>query len=216
MRAVLFDMDGVLVDSYRAHLESWLALAAEEGLAFAEADFERTFGRTSREIIAELWPERAAEAAAFDARKEQRYRRLIDERFPASEGAADLVRALHGAGWKLAVASSGPPENVALVLERLGAGECFEAVVTGRDVTRGKPDPEVFVTAAARLGVLAARCVVVEDAPLGVAAAHAGGMRAVALLSTGRDAADFRDEKPELVVSSLADLDPERLARLLP
>lgn len=215
MRAVLFDMDGVLVDSYRAHLESWRALAAEEGLPFGEADFERTFGRTSREIIAELWPQRAAEAAALDARKEQCYRRLIDEHFPASDGAAELVWALHGAGWKLAVASSGPPENVALVLARLGAGACFEAVVTGRDVARGKPDPEVFVTAAARLGVPAARCVVVEDAPLGVAAAHAGGMRAVALLSTGREAADFRDERPELVVSSLVDLDPERLARLL-
>jgi beta-phosphoglucomutase len=215
MRAVLFDMDGVLVDSYEAHLESWRILAAEQGLPLAEADFGRTFGRVSREVIVELWPQRAGEAAAFDARKEWCFRHLIDQRFPAIEGAADLVRALHGAGWKLAVASSGPPENVELVLSRLGAGECFEAVVTGRDVARGKPDPEVFVTAAARLGVPATRCVVIEDAPLGVAAAHAGGMQAIALLSTGRQAADFRDERPELMVSSLADLDPERLARLL-
>lgn len=215
MRAALFDMDGVLVDSYRAHFESWRVLAAEEGLPFGEDDFARTFGRTSREVIGELWPERAGEAAAFDARKEACYRRIIEERFPAMEGAAELVRALHEAGWRLAVASSGPPENVGLVLDRLGERERFAAVVTGRDVERGKPDPQVFTTAASRLGAPAARCVVVEDAPLGVAAAHAGGMAAVALLSTGRAAADFAQVQPELVVGSLRELSPERLAALL-
>ena len=215
MRAALFDMDGALIDSYRAHLESWQVLAREQGLSLSEADFERTFGRTSREVIAELWPERAAEVAAMDARKEQCYRELIAERFPAMDGAVELVRTLHAAGWRLAVASSGPPENVHLVLDRLGARDAFEAVVTGRDVQRGKPDPQVFTLAAGRLGVPPARCVVVEDAPLGVAAAHAGGMPAVALLSTGRDAGDFADVQPELVVSSLRELDPERLASLL-
>ena len=215
MPAALFDMDGVLIDSYQAHFESWRVLAEEEGLAFDEDDFARTFGRTSREVIAELWPERAGQVKELDARKEAGYRRIVEESFPAMDGAAELVRGLHAAGWRLAVASSGPPENVALVLDRLGERDRFAAVVTGRDVERGKPDPQVFTTAAGRLGVPPAQCVVIEDAPLGVTAAHAGGMAAVALLSTGRAAADFAQVRPELLVGSLRELSPERLAALL-
>ena len=215
MEAVLFDMDGVLVDSYRAHLESWRELAEEQGLPFSESDFERTFGRTSREVIGELWPDRTGDAKALDERKERAYRRIIERSFPAMPGAGELVSALQAAGWKLAVASSGPPENVDFVLERLGVEGRFDAVVTGRDVQRGKPDPQVFVTAAERLGVPPERCVVVEDAPLGVAAAHAGGMRAVALLSTGREAADFAAVQPALLVRSLRELDSAGLLALL-
>jgi beta-phosphoglucomutase len=215
MKAALFDMDGVLVDSYAPHYESWLALAQEEGLPFDEAAFVRSFGRTSREVIRQTWPDRAADADALDARKEAHYRRIIEATFPAMDGAVELLRTLHGAGWRLAVASSGPPENIDLVLDRLGERSLFSAVVTGRDVERGKPDPQVFLTAAARLGVAPERCVVVEDAPLGVVAAHAGGMVAVALLSTGREAADFVDDPPELMVASLLELGPDRLAALL-
>jgi beta-phosphoglucomutase len=215
MRAVLFDLDGVLVDSYGAHMRSWRRLAAEEGLPFAERDFARSFGRTSRESIAVYWPGRASEAARLDARKEALFRADVGAAFPAMDGGVELVRALQGAGFALALASSAPPENVELALERLGVADCFGAVVNGRDVQRGKPDPQVFLLAAEGLGARPARCVVVEDAPVGVAAAHAGGMKAVALLSTGRRREDFDAVKPELVVSSLHELSPEALDGLL-
>ncbi len=209
---VLFDMDGVLVDSYDAHLESWRALAAKEGLPFDREALTRMFGRTSHEMIGELWPERAGESQRLSERKEWIYRALVERSFPAMPGAAELVTSLDEAGFALALASSGPPENVELALERLGVRDRFDAVVTGRDVERGKPDPQVFLLAAERLGLPPDRCVVVEDAPVGVEAAHAAGMAAVALLSTGRRREDFTACRPELVVSSLAELDSGRFA----
>jgi beta-phosphoglucomutase len=212
---VLFDMDGVLVDSYGPHLASWRALAEREGLPFDRAALTRLFGRTSHEMIGELWPERAGESDALSRRKEAIYRELVASRFPAMPGARELAAALHAAGFALALASSGPRENVELALDRLQLRGLFSASVSGRDVERGKPDPQVFELAAGRLGLPAARCVVVEDAPVGVEAAHAAGMAAVVLLSTGRRPEDFTACRPELVVSSLGELDAARFRALL-
>jgi beta-phosphoglucomutase len=130
------------------------------------------------------------------------------------EGAVELLDALSREGILIAVGSSGPPENVGLVLERLGRP--VRAVVTGMEVTRGKPDPQVFLLAAERLGVPAEYCAVVEDAPAGIEAARAAGMAAVALVSTGRSETELRRCGPDLVVRSLRDLDPSALRRLRP
>ncbi len=215
--AVIFDVDGVLVDSYRAHLQSWLDEAGGRDLDLTEEQFAATFGRTSREIIRARWGRSLGEAGveAMARAKEARYRRIITEDFPAMPGAAALLERLGAAGFRLAVGSSGPPDNVELVLERLGVRPLVGAVVTGADVTRGKPDPEVFLLAAGRLGVEPARCAVVEDAPAGIQAARAGGMSAVAMLSTGRRESDFADAAADLVVRSLAELSPELLLRLI-
>jgi beta-phosphoglucomutase len=141
------------------------------------------------------------------------FRELLKQRFPLMEGAADLIAALHQAGFRLAVGSSGPPDNVHLVLDRLQRRACFHGIVTGVDVQRGKPDPQVFLIGAERAGVAPADCVVIEDAPVGVAAAHAAGMKCIALASTGR----VRESlvAADLVVDSLRELGPERIARLL-
>ncbi|MEN6451667.1 MAG: HAD family phosphatase [Thermoguttaceae bacterium] len=214
--AAIFDMDGVLIDSYQAHYRSWLEMAEPEGLHFTEAEFATTFGRTSREIIARFWGRdryNDAEIAALDERKEAAFRRLIEDDFPAMPGAIELLRSLHGAGFRLAVGSSGPPQNVRMVIERLGAEGLFEATVTGDDVTRGKPDPEVFLLAAERLGVPPARSAVIEDAPAGVAAANAAGMASVGLVSTGRKPEDLVAARA--VVRSLREISPSMLRELI-
>jgi beta-phosphoglucomutase len=214
--AAIFDMDGVLVDTYQAHFQSWREMAASEGLEFTEAQFAPTFGCTSREILAALEGERRlsdAEIAAMDERKEAAFRRIIRVAFPAMPGATELLCALHASGLRLAVGSSGPPENVDFVLERLGVRGLLDAVVTGRDVTRGKPDPQVFLVAAERLSVPPARCVVIEDAPVGIAAARAAGMAAVGLASTGRTRAQLA--AADLVVDSLSELSADQLCRLI-
>ena len=207
--AVIFDMDGVLVDTYRAHYESWLAMARSEGLQFSEEEFARTFGRTSREIIDHFWGAGYgdAEVAALDDRKEAAFREIIAADFPAMPGVDELLRSLHEERFKLAVGSSGPPENVELVMDRLGRREWFDALVTATDVTRGKPDPQVFLIAAERLGVSPERCAVVEDAPPGITAALAAGMTAVGLASTGRTRESLG--KAAAVVDSLRELPPE-------
>lgn len=213
--AAIFDMDGVLVDSYAAHFASWRAVCLEHGIELGEAEFARSFGKTSAAVIDELWQGRlsAEAAAALDARKEALYRDIVAQRFPEIDGARALVEALARDGFALAVGSSGPPENVALVLEQLGCGARFSAVVTGRDVTRGKPDPQIFLTAAERLAVAPARCVVIEDAAVGIAAARAAGMASVGFVSTGRSAAELA--AADLVVARLAELTPQRLRGLL-
>jgi beta-phosphoglucomutase len=213
-RAVIFDVDGVLVDSYRSHLESWVLAARRHGIDITEEQFAKTFGRTSREIIAEFWGDAltAEQMRAIDDQKEAAYRDLIREHFPAMDGATELVRALHAAGFRLAVGSSGPPENIELSLTGLHCRDAFGVVVTGRDVTRGKPDPQVFQIGAERLGIAPASCVVIEDAPAGVAAARAAGMRCIALLGT---ATPDQLSAADLVVASLRELDPARIEGIL-
>ncbi len=214
--AAIFDMDGVLIDTYRAHFQSWLTMAKRAGLSFTEAEFAPTFGRTSREIINHFWGGGRlsdAEIAAMDGEKEKAFRQIISRSFPAMPGVHKLLTDLYIAGWKLAVGSSGPPENVDLTLDRLGKRDLFSAIVTGMDVTRGKPDPQVFLLAAKQLDMPEARCVVIEDAQPGIEAAHAAGMAAVGMVSTGRTREELA--AADLVVDSLAKITPRILEELI-
>jgi len=209
--AVIFDVDGVLVDSYVAHFESWRRLADERDChKMTETEFLETFGRTSREIIAELWPGRqwtTEEISALDDHKEKIFRAILCERFQAMPGAAALIDALHRSGFALAAGSSGPPENVHLVLDQLRCRDRFDVVVTGTDVTRGKPDPEVFVTCAQRLGIPPLRSAVIEDAVVGVEAANCAGMTSIALVTPPRATDMF--PHADHIVRSLEELTPE-------
>lgn len=209
-------MDGVLVDTYHAHFHSWRELAEAEGIGFSEADFAATFGRTSREIIAQYWglqDRDGVRIAELDHQKEASFRRIIVDDFPVMPGAVELLDELHAAGFRLALGSSAPPENVETIIARLGVGDLLEAIVTGADVTRGKPDPQVFLLAAERLGVTPARCAVVEDAPPGVQAAKAAGMAAIGMASTGRTTEELAEA--DIVVRSLSELSPSGLHELI-
>jgi len=205
---VIFDMDGVLVDSYRAHLLSWQHSARHFGLDMSEQQFATTFGRTTPEIIRHWWPGAVDEAGVreWDHIKEADYRQILRAGFPAMDGAAELLSALHAAGFRLAIGSSGPPENVALVRELLAGAEHFCAAVDARQVAHGKPHPEVFLTAAKKLDLPPRDCAVVEDAPAGVEAARRAGMAAIAL--TGTAAREKLAERAHLVVDSLRELTP--------
>ncbi|MGD9634835.1 MAG: HAD family hydrolase [Pirellulales bacterium] len=212
--AVIFDMDGVLVDSYHAHFVSWQRFYGELGIAYSEEQFAADFGRTSRDILRRSLGDnlRDEQVVAWDTRKEAIYRELLRESFPAMDGAVELLQALKLDGFRLAIGSSGPPENVALVVEQLAAGVHFDATVTGADVTRGKPDPQVFQIAAERVGVAPAGCAVVEDAVHGITAAKRAGMTAIGLTGTLE-----RDElsAADAVVDSLRQLSAERIRALV-
>lgn len=210
---VIFDVDGVLIDSYQAHYQSWLKMFAEHGVSFTEAEFRKTFGRTSHDIIAALYGAELSDndIRAWDDRKEALYRDIIRESFPAIDGAPELLDSLHAASFRLGVGSSGPLENIALTLACLQRAALFGAVVTRIDVTRGKPDPQVFQIAAERLGAQPAECVVVEDAPAGIEAANRAGMASVALTGTATRA---ELAHALLIVDSLRELTPERLRNL--
>lgn len=212
---VIFDMDGVLVDTYWTHFQSWQQMANERGLVMTKRQFDATFGRTSREIIASLWPnERMTEAeiAALDWRKEAVFRELLAADFPAMPGAKELLHQLYQAGIPAAIGSSGPSENVDLIVDLLGARPLVASQVTATDVKRGKPDPDVFLLAAQRLGVPPQRCCVVEDAPLGIEAAHRAGMAGVGLASTGRTRHMLR--AADLVADALSEFSPRVFRRI--
>ncbi len=218
---VLFDVDGVLVDSYEAHFQSWQMLADEQGWSFGRADFARTFGRTSRDIIHDLAHQSSSNVGPItsdmnrqlDERKEAHYRELIRSSFPSMDRADLLLTDLHQAGFAIAVGSSGPRANVQLVLEQIDPGCVVQVAITGDDVTRGKPDPQVFQLAAGRLGLPPHRCIVVEDAPAGIEAARAAKMKCVAVTSTGRTRTE--QEAADCVVSTLAEITPALLQELL-
>jgi beta-phosphoglucomutase len=212
--AVIFDVDGVLVDSYQAHFESFRVSLEEMGTHFTEPQFRDTFGRTTRDIVAELHDKKLSDEAIrhFDDRKEAKFREILRREFPAIDGAAELIQSLSEAGFALAVGSSGPPENVQLALDCLGCGNLFSARVTGGDVTHGKPDPQVFLLAAQRLGVPPGQCAVVEDAPAGVEAANRAGMASIGLTGT---ATREQLSHAQLVVDSLRELSPQPIADLI-
>jgi HAD superfamily hydrolase (TIGR01509 family) len=212
--AVIFDMDGVLVDSYRAHYASWTQLYAELGKQYTESAFAADFGRTSRDILRRTLGDELSDdrLRKLDERKEALFRDVLRADFPAMDGAIELIDALAADGFLLAVGSSGPPENIELCLEKLGRGDKFGAVVTGADVTRGKPDPQVFQLAAERLGAAASSCAVVEDAVHGIEAANRAGMASIGLTGTAdRD----RLAPADLVIDSLRELGPDRIGPLI-
>jgi beta-phosphoglucomutase len=212
--AVIFDLDGVLVDTYDAHFASWRALYGELGRSYDEKTFAADFGRTSRDILRhtlgdELTVERIDE---LDRRKESLFREFLRKQFKPMVGALELIDALVADGFLIAVGSSGPPENISLALEKLGRANKFSAVVTGSDVTRGKPDPQVFQLAAEKLAVPAASCAVVEDAVHGVEAARRAGMKSIGLTGTTTATALA---KADIVIESLAQLSPARIRKLV-
>ncbi|MEM9354302.1 MAG: HAD family phosphatase [Planctomycetota bacterium] len=213
-RAVIFDVDGVLVDSYTPHYQSWRDALKPYGVELTEPEFRRTFGRTSRDILAMLYDGEVTEEELqrLDDEKEALYREIVADAFPAVDGATELIDALEAAAFKLAVGSSGPPENVNLCLRELGRADKFGAAITGKDVTRGKPDPQVFLMGAERLGVPPARCAVVEDAAAGVEAANRAEMVSIGLTGT---ATREQLAHADLVVNSLRELSPEKIDELI-
>ena len=215
--AVIFDVDGVLVDSYQAHFESWLALADRTGgYRLSEAEFAATFGQRTADVVRAKWPAQDLDDAtveAYDDLKESLFRETLSRAFPAMPGAEALIQQLDNAGWLLGVGSSGPAENVTLVLEALGQRDRFGAVVTARDVSRGKPHPDVFLVAAERLGIAPQQAIVIEDAPAGVAAAHAAGARCVGFASTGRTPEQLAEA--DHIIRDLRELSVDSLRALL-
>ena len=216
--AVIFDIDGVLIDSYQAHFESWRQIGRQFNQDITEQQFAGSFGRTSKDII-RLWfgallGDKLTDqhSAEIDEHKEAASREVVRKTKPVMPGAVALIDALYSAGFKLGVGSSGPPANVELSLQLLERVPKFGAKVTGMDVTGGKPDPQVFQIAASRLGVEPAKCAVIEDAPAGVAAANAAGMTSIALLGT---APREKLAAARRIVGSLKELTPADIAQLI-
>lgn len=190
-KAVIFDLDGVICFTDRYHYQAWKALADRLGIDFDEQVNNRLRG-VSRMDSLEIILERSKvhytqeQKEAFAAEKNETYRKLLGRMSPAdlTDEVRTTLLALRKRGLKLAIGSSS--KNTPFILERIGLGDFFDAVADGTDITRSKPDPEVFLKAAQKLGIAPADCAVVEDAKAGIEAAKAAGMTALALFGDAR------------------------------
>ena len=186
-RGAIFDWDGVIINSAAQHELSWELLARECGKALPENHFKRGFGMKNEVIIPEQlhWTTVPTEIRLLSLRKEAIYREVVREQgITALPGVEPWLRTLREEKIPCAIASSTHLENITTTLDVLGLVEYFAAIITAEDVKRGKPDPEVFLTAAQRIGVEPGDGVVFEDALVGIAAAKAAGMRVVAVATT--------------------------------
>jgi len=210
---VLFDWDGVVIDSSSQHERSWELLAAERDLFLPEGHFKAGFGKKNEIIIPTLgWGNDPAIIRELADRKEALYRELVaEEGVTILPGARELLEALKGEGIPRAVGSSTPRENLDALFATTGLDALFDVVVCGSDVSHGKPDPEVFLSGAAKLGLLPSRCIVIEDAFAGIEAARRGGMKVVGVATT--NPVESLDQC-DLAVVSLEEVTPRRLAAL--
>jgi beta-phosphoglucomutase len=200
-RGVIWDLDGVIIDSAEQHWQSWRALANETHVVFTEMDFRSTFGRRNSDIIPHYWHTQSDEDVRQLAdRKESIYRDLLRQQAKPLPGALELMHALHDSGWKQALGSSAPMENIQVILDLLAMRSLLDAVVSGEETPRGKPAPDIFLAAARALQLSPSKCVVIEDAVHGVQAALAAGMRCVAV-TNGHPNREL--ERAQLIVPSL-------------
>ena len=214
IRGAVFDLDGTLVDNIRFHYEAFRVLAGRLGLVMDEATFQSFNGLKNEDIFPRFLGRvlTRSEVEALAGEKEATYRALYRPELAPHRGARELLERLHAAGMKLAVASSAPPANRAMVLDGLGWIGRFDAVVASEGL-RGKPAPDIFLAAAEQLGVLPRTCVAFEDAANGIQSAAAAGMVVVGV-TTNVPAAALVDAGARFTIADFTALPPELEAML--
>lgn len=212
-KGVIFDLDGVLVDTTEFHKQSWFDLGEKEGFEMTEEFFYRTFGTRNDKIIPHLVQGITDDQAELlSERKEELYRQLIKGKLELLPGAKVLLDDLRAQDFLLAIGSSTPHVNLDFMLEHTKTHDYFDVMVCGEDVTESKPAPETFLKAAQKLSLLSERCVVVEDATQGVQAGKAAGMTVVAVTTT-RPRSQLT--QADLIVDSLEELDAGDFEKLI-
>jgi beta-phosphoglucomutase family hydrolase len=213
-RVVIWDLDGVIVDTAAWHFAAWRQICQRHGRNLSEDQFLATFGQRNEEIIRTLFGPALLEATVrgIAGQKEMLFRAAVDRDARPSPGVVSLLGQLKAAGYAQAIGSSAPIANIILLTDILGIAPFFDAITSGEDVAVGKPAPDVFLGAAARLGIAPSSCLVIEDAPAGVAAARAAGMACLGVAGA-RDKKELRDA--DLVVRSLDVVDLATIDRLI-
>jgi HAD superfamily hydrolase (TIGR01509 family) len=218
-KGVIWDLDGTLVNTSDLHFAAWSRIMEEHGRPFSYEEFARTFGRRNPEILKILFGD-SLDPATVDAlgdHKEELFRAAAQEKgVPLLPGATTIVQELDRQGWRQAIGSSAPRENITFLLGLTDLAPYMTAIVSMEDTNAGKPDPEVFLKAAGKLGTPPAWCVVVEDAVFGVQAAKAGGMGCIAVRGGGHSTwEDLKDAGADLVIESLEDVQVHSFERLV-
>lgn len=183
---LIFDMDGVIVDNHQFHFESFVEFGKRHQLTISRKDFEPFFGRTNEVIMKSLFGNDISkeDILALANEKEAIYRELYQPFIKPLEGLTEFLQLAASRGIPIALATAAPNENVEFTLRETGLTKYFDAVTDSSMVTRGKPDPQVYLLTAAKLGVLPGDCIVFEDSVPGIVAAKNAGMRVIGVATT--------------------------------
>ncbi len=213
-KAVIWDMDGIIVDTAQYHLEGWQIVFQKRGTNYTKEDFRLNTGKRSDTIIRSVLGEKILqnEITEIIQEKDETFRQLMGQNIRLFPGVLKLITSLKAHGFKIAIASSAPMENIQLITQSLKIHNRFDAIISGWEVTKGKPDPQTFLLAAEKLGVKAKDCIVIEDAISGVTASKRAGMRCIAVTNT-----TSREElrEADLIIDTLAEITIDDLEKLL-
>jgi beta-phosphoglucomutase len=186
-KAVIWDLDGTLINSVDHHWEAWREVMAEENITLTFEDFVADFGKRNDEILRGRIDAKMSdqEVARIALAKEEKYRHFIRTKgLILLAGAREWMEYLKAHGWRQALGTSAPRGNIDAVFDVLAIEQFFDAVMSSEQVRSGKPAPDVFLAAAAAMQVAPERCIVVEDAPAGIEAARRAGMKSIGVLTT--------------------------------
>ena len=215
-KAVIWDLDGVIVDTIPYHLKAWRQLFSKRGKQdLAKRDFREIFGQRNDDTIKKVFGKKIPpqELAALSEEKEEYFRRQIKKgKIKPMPGVLELLASLREGGFHQALVSSAPMENITFLLSSLGINKDFEAIIASEDVSRGKPEPEGFLLAARKLNVAEGRCVAIEDTVAGIKAAKRAGMGCLAITGT-YEREDLAEA--DIVVESLKRVTVKDFERLL-
>lgn len=213
-KAIIWDMDGVIADTGVTHFCAWQALLAERGETISEEQFTDTFGMANPEILRQWYGAGLsdAEIRALGLHKEELFREMVAQYVRLLPGVLDWLKWGRARGHAQVVASSGEMANIVAITQALDITNYFDALVAGGFMPRSKPDPAIFLQAAASVGARTAECLVIEDGIVGVEAARRAGIRCLAVTTTHAAA---KLGAADLVVDSLVELDEPTMERLL-
>jgi len=211
--AVLWDMDGVLVDTGDFHYQSWKETFDEIKVPFSREDFRKTFGMNNAGILEWVFGRKPEpeEVSRISDKKESLFRELVKGKAEPLPGVLTWLRQFQDWSIKQAITSSAPPENIEVLVAELKIGEFFDEIVSGFDLP-GKPNPDIFLKAAKKLQILPEKCIVVEDAIAGVEGAKKAGMKCIAVTTTNPASAL---EKADFIFDNLGEMSKEDFLSLL-
>jgi len=215
--AIIFDMDGVIVDNHQFHLKSWLHFFEEHGVSMSEAEYkQKVNGRTMGEILPKILGRKMSKDEIQDlgGQKEAKYREMYQPHIKPTDGLPQFLEDLEKRRVPFAVATSAPPENVKFTLENTGLKGCFSTIIDDTMVNKGKPDPEVYLSAARALDMPPEHCIVFEDAILGIQSGKNAGMKVVGVATT-HSREELEAENTDYVMDDFGGLTLEKLIAAL-
>jgi beta-phosphoglucomutase len=184
--AVIFDMDGVIVHNHYFHVKAWEEFSKRYGISVEGEKLTEMFGGTNEEILPEMFgrPLQKDELNRLAEEKELLYRELYRMHMVETEGLTNFLQSLRKEGIRMAVATSAPPVNADFVIDNLNLKTYFDHITTAADISKGKPDPEIYLLTASRLGISPQNCVVIEDSVRGIRSGLAAGMKVIGITTT--------------------------------